>query len=235
MIEAQDLRVAIGANRVLHRVTLSVSPGQFVAVVGANGAGKTTLLRTLSGLVPAAAGDVRLDGCSIVGWPAHRRSRAGLVHVPQGRQVIPQLTVEDNLLIGAEQLPAARGHDLAAALEAEYQRFPVLRERRRVAAGALSGGEQQMLAVSRGLMMRPKILMLDEPSLGLAPRVVEQILRTLRGLADAGIGVLLVEQAALAALKMADRGAVLQGGRIVLEGRGAELLADAALVKGFLG
>jgi len=235
VIEANDLRVAIGASQVLHGVTLSVAPGQLVAVVGANGAGKTTLLRTLSGLVPAAAGDVRFDGRSINGMPAHQRSRAGLVHVPQGRQVIPQLTVEDNLLIGAEQLSATTGPGRAAALEAEYQRFPVLRERRHVPAGALSGGEQQMLAVSRGLMMRPKILMLDEPSLGLAPRIVEQILQTLRGLADAGIGVLLVEQAALAALKVADRGAVLQGGRIVLEGPSAELLADAALVKGFLG
>lgn len=235
MIKANGLHVSIGAVRVLHGVSLHVARGELVAVVGANGAGKTTLLRALSGLLPAASGEVRFDGGLIDHIPAHLRSRAGLVHVPQGRQVIPHLSVEENLLIGAEQLPARVRTDRPAGLETEYRRFPVLKERRQVMAGALSGGEQQMLAISRGLMMKPKLLMLDEPSLGLAPRIVTHILATLRGLADEGVAVLLVEQAALGALRVADRGVVLRGGHCVLEGSGEQLLQDPALVQGFLG
>lgn len=235
MIRASGLQLAIGHSEVLRGVSLDVASGEFVAVVGANGAGKTSLLRALSGLLPLRAGEVLFGGDPVGRMPAYERARRGLVHVPQGRQVVPQLSVEENLLIGAEQLPGLDRHGRREALEVEYQRFPILRERRHVAAGALSGGEQQMVAVSRGLMMRPRILMLDEPSLGLAPRIAGQILQTLRELVDDGIGVLLVEQAAVAALKMADRGAVLQRGRIVLQGSGRELLADAALVRGFLG
>jgi branched-chain amino acid transport system ATP-binding protein len=235
MIRANGLQVSIGPSRVLNGVKVDVHRGELVAVVGANGAGKTTLLRALSGLLPLAAGEVHFDGKPIDRLPAHVRARTGLIHVPQGRQVIPQLTVEENLLIGAEQQAGQARAERTRALQVEYERFTVLRERRNVPAGALSGGEQQMLAVSRGLMMSPKLLMLDEPSLGLAPRFVDHILHTLRKLADTGMAILLVEQAALGALKVADRGLVLRGGRIVLEGPGADLLADPALVRSFLG
>ncbi|MEZ5631922.1 MAG: ABC transporter ATP-binding protein [Burkholderiaceae bacterium] len=235
MIDAKALHVSIGAIRVLYGVNLQVEAGELVAVVGANGAGKTTLLRALSGLLAASSGEVHFAGGRVDGMPAHHRARAGLVHVPQGRQVIPALTVEENLLIGAEQLTVMSRAQRLSGLAAEYERFPVLCERRDVLAGALSGGEQQMLAISRGLMMQPKLLMLDEPSLGLAPRIVEHILNALRTLADQGVAVLLVEQAALGALKIADRGLVLRGGHCVLEGSGEQLLKDPALVKGFLG
>jgi branched-chain amino acid transport system ATP-binding protein len=235
MLSVSGLRVDIGASEVLHDVDLEVADGQLVAVVGANGAGKTTLLRAVSGLLPWRAGDVCLQGKSLRAWPAWRRTRDGLVHVPQGRQVVPQLSVLDNLLIGAQQLAHIDSERHLEMLEAEFERFPALRQRRELAAGALSGGEQQMLAISRALMMRPRLLMLDEPSLGLAPRVVDLIMRTLRELADAGMSVLLVEQAAMAALGVADQGIVLRSGRIVLRGSGRELLGDRELVRGFLG
>jgi branched-chain amino acid transport system ATP-binding protein len=235
MIQVNALHVSIGSVRVLRGVSVQVRKGELVAVVGANGAGKTTLLRALSGLLPASSGEVSFAGRNVDVMPAHHRARAGLIHVPQGRQVIPHLTVEENLLIGAEQLSARSRVERLVDLEVEYERFAVLRARRHVFAGALSGGEQQMLAISRGLMMKPKLLMLDEPSLGLAPRIVELILNTLRTLADQGVAVLLVEQAALGALKVADRGLVLRGGQCVLEGSGEQLLKDPALVKGFLG
>jgi branched-chain amino acid transport system ATP-binding protein len=235
MLSVRELRAAIGTSEVLHDVSLEVGAGRLVALVGANGAGKTTLLRALSGLLPLTGGEVRLDGESVMGWPAWRRSRAGLVHVPQGRQVVPQLTVHDNLLVGAQQLARVERSRQLEMLEAEFTRFPALRQRQAVPAGALSGGEQQMLAISRALMMRPRLLMLDEPSLGLAPRIVDQIMRCLRGLADAGMSVLLVEQAAMAALAVADQGIVLRSGRVVLRGLGRELLGDRELVRGFLG
>jgi branched-chain amino acid transport system ATP-binding protein len=235
MLSVSGLRVDIGASEVLHDVDLEVANGQLVAVVGANGAGKTTLLRAVSGLLPWRAGDVCLQGKSLGGLPAWRRTRDGVVHVPQGRQVVPQLSVLDNLLIGAQQLAHIDSDRHLEMLEAEFERFPALRQRRELAAGALSGGEQQMLAISRALMMRPRLLMLDEPSLGLAPRVVDLIMRTLRELADAGMAVLLVEQAAMAALSVADQGIVLRSGRIVLRGSGRELLGDRELVRGFLG
>ena len=168
MIDASNLDVDIGASEVLHGVSVRVAAGELVAVVGANGAGKTTLLRALSGLLPAKSGMVRLMGESVDHWPAYRRAKAGLVHVPQGRQVIPHLSVRENLLIGAQQISDLTASERQRMLDAEFARFPVLGERSNLMAGALSGGEQQMLAVSRGLMMQPKVLMLDEPSLGLA-------------------------------------------------------------------
>jgi branched-chain amino acid transport system ATP-binding protein len=235
MLKIDAVAVAIGPSQVLHEVSLEVGAGQLVALVGANGAGKTTLLRAVSGLLPLARGEVRLAGASVASWPAWRRARAGLVHVPQGRQVVPQLTVRDNLLVGAGTVTAAGGPGPLERMEAEFVRFPALRDRQNVTAGALSGGEQQMLAISRALMMRPRLLMLDEPSLGLAPRVVEGIMRCLRELADGGMAVLLVEQAAMAALAVADQGVVLRGGRVVLRGTGQSLLGDRELVRGFLG
>jgi branched-chain amino acid transport system ATP-binding protein len=235
VIEATNLRVAIGASEILHGVDLTVSAGTLVALIGANGAGKSTLLRALSRLVPVKAGEIRFEGRRVVDLSAHRLAQMGLVHVPQGRQIIPSLTVEDNLLIGAVRMPHVSADERFILLEREYARFPVLRERRHLSGGSLSGGEQQMLAVSRALMMKPKLLMLDEPSLGLAPQVVAAIFAALRELRGCGMTILLVEQAAFMALKIADFAYVLQTGRIVLSGSGNDLLGHPALIQGYLG
>lgn len=233
MIELHQAVARIGPIEVVAGIDLRVRAGELVAVIGANGAGKTSLLRTISGLLPLASGSVSYLGRSIAGLPAHQLARSGLVHVPQGRQIIPALSVIDNLRIGAVQCGVERA-EVEARVEREFQRFPVLRQRQHISGAALSGGEQQMLAVSRGLMMAPKVLLLDEPSLGLAPQVVHSILGTLRTLADDGLAVLLVEQAAFLALKYADRGVVLRNGKAILEGKAAELGADRALVEGYL-
>jgi branched-chain amino acid transport system ATP-binding protein len=232
MIEVTGLCVAIGRIEVLHGVNLSIESGQLAAVIGANGAGKTTLLRTISGVLKPTAGEIRLEGVPISGRPPHLLARKGLVHIPQGRQIVPGLTVEDNLLIGASQLadPGPRGERLAR----EYERFPILHRRRDVLAGALSGGEQQMLAISRGLMMAPKILMLDEPSLGLAPQIVDLIMRALATLRDQGLPILLVEQAARSALAVADTALVLRNGRPALTGPAARLRHDRELIASYL-
>jgi branched-chain amino acid transport system ATP-binding protein len=235
VIRAHDVAVQLGHVEVLHGIDLEIPRGSVVAVVGANGAGKTTLLRTLSRLVPLRRGALTFEGRDIGPLAAHDVARLGLVHVPQGRQVIPGLTVEDNLLLGARRAPHVADADLPAMLDEEYRRFPSLRERRRLVGGSLSGGEQQMLAISRALMMRPKLLMLDEPSLGLAPQVVSMILGALRALAAAGMTVLLVEQAAFLALKIADTGYVLQRGKVAAAGPTVELLRDKQLIERYLG
>jgi branched-chain amino acid transport system ATP-binding protein len=223
----------IGAIDVIRDISLTVQPGELVAVIGANGAGKTSLLRAISGLLPLSGGDIRYQDSSIRGKPAQILARSGLVHVPQGRQIVPALSVLDNLRIGAIQCGADRT-EIDTRLEREFQRFPVLKERRHISGASLSGGEQQMLAVARGLMMAPKVLLLDEPSLGLAPQIVQMILRTLRQLADEGLAILLVEQAAFLALECADRGIVLRSGASILEGPADRLRADRALVEGYL-
>ena len=233
MIRAENLHVAIGASSVLRGVSVSVEPGELVAVIGANGAGKTSLLRSISGLLPLQSGEVTFNGLSTGGMPAHALARAGLIHVPQGRRIIPGLTVRENLLIGAEHAGVSKD-ETARRLAAEFARFPVLEERAAVSAVALSGGEQQMLAVSRGLMMGPKALLLDEPSLGLAPLVVQHILRTLRALANEGLAVLLVEQAAMLALNQADRAVVLRNGESVLADRADVLRGNRALIDSYL-
>jgi len=235
LLSIQGLEVGFGGVRVLHGIDIDVEAGALVAIVGANGAGKTTLLRALSRLLPLQAGSIRFDGRDLGGMAPHHVTRMGLVHVPQGRQIIPTLSVEDNLLIGAGSLPGLTRADIASRLEGEFARFPVLRERRRIPGGSLSGGEQQMLAVSRALMMRPRVLMLDEPSLGLAPQIITGIFSALRALAASGVTVLLVEQVAFAALKIADHGYVLQTGRIVMSGPPAQLLQDPALISRYLG
>ncbi|HYF57625.1 MAG TPA: ABC transporter ATP-binding protein [Burkholderiaceae bacterium] len=235
LLEVRELHVALSGVEILRGVELDVREGSLVSVVGANGAGKTTLLRALSRLVPATRGVVRFDGRDLGAQDAFRVTRSGLVHVPQGRQIIPGLSVEDNLRIGAGSLPGVDEAEMRARLAAEFARFPVLRDRRHIPGGALSGGEQQMLAVSRALMMKPRLLLLDEPSLGLAPQIVSTIFGTLRRLAASGVTVLLVEQAAIMALKIADLGYVLQNGRIVLSGLPADLLKDRALVSRYLG
>ncbi len=232
MIALDGVSVSIGRIGILHDISLRAAPGQMVAVIGANGAGKTTLLRAISGLVPLLSGSIRFDGNDITGHAAHGLARIGLVHVPQGRQVVPGLSVEENLLIGARHI-AERG-GIAERLEREYRRFPILRERAPLPAGALSGGEQQMLAISRGLMMRPKLLMLDEPSLGLSPRMAAFIMQALSALRDEGLTMLLVEQMARAALAVADTALVLRRGRVVLSGPAEPLRHDRQLVASYL-
>ncbi|HPU49932.1 MAG TPA: ABC transporter ATP-binding protein [Burkholderiaceae bacterium] len=235
LLTIKGLDVGFGGVTVLHGIDLEIAAGSLVAIVGANGAGKTTLLRALSRLLPLRAGSIRFDGQELAGVAPHRVTRMGLVHVPQGRQIIPTLSVEENLLIGAGSLPGLGRAELDSRLAGEYDRFPVLRERRRISGGSLSGGEQQMLAVSRALMMRPRVLMLDEPSLGLAPQIITGIFGALRALAASGVTVLLVEQVAFAALKIADHGYVLQTGRIAMSGPPSELLKDPELVSRYLG
>lgn len=216
MIEARGIRARIGASKVLKGVDITIRLGQLVTVIGANGAGKASLLRVLSNVLPATAGSIKFDGRPTADQTPHGLARSGLVHVPQGRQIIPLLSVRDNLLLGTHRLGMAPD-ELARRLDAELERFPVLRERQHLPGGALSGGEQQMLAVSLGLMMRPKLLMLDEPSSGLAPKIVRLILTTLRNLADEGLAVLLVEQVAMLAVEYADRAMVLRNGECVIE------------------
>ncbi len=234
ILKARDLHVAIGENTILHGIDLEIAAGSLVAVVGANGAGKTTLLRAVSRLLPLRQGSLHFDGRDISAEPAHLLARSGLVQVPQGRQIITGLSVEDNLRIGAGSL-GLQPAKIEQLLEREFQRFPVLKQRRGIPGGSLSGGEQQMLAVSRALMMKPKLLMLDEPSLGLAPQIVSLIFGALRELAAAGVTILLVEQVAFMALKIADHGYVLQNGRIALSGAAPDLLRDPKLIERYLG
>jgi branched-chain amino acid transport system ATP-binding protein len=234
MINARGLVVGIGSNEILHGVDIDIPKGRITAIVGANGAGKTTLLRTLSRLIPLRRGSIMFDKRSIDDVEPHKIAQQGLVHVPQGRMVIPGLTVEENLRIGANRIPELKP-EIERMLEREYERFPVLKSRRMVLGTSLSGGEQQMLAVSRALMMKPKLIMLDEPSLGLAPQIVSAIFRALRDLAASGTTVLLVEQAAIAALRLADMGYVLQNGSVVLSGTSPTLLADPQLIERYLG
>jgi len=204
-----------------------------LAVIGANGAGKTSLLRTLSGLLPIESGEIHFAGQNIASTKAYRLACNGLVHVPQGRQIIPGLSVRDNLLIGAKN--SGLSHELISELlEQQWQRFPVLKQRQQISGSALSGGEQQMLAIARGLMMQPKVFMLDEPSLGLAPQIVELIITTLRQLADQGLAIILVEQVAILALESADRAIVLRNGECAMAGSASELLNSRELVNSYL-
>jgi len=232
LLEAEGIEAHYGRIRALAGVDLHVAEGELVAIVGANGAGKTTLLRVLSGVHPASAGRVRFDGRDITRLAGHRRAALGIVQVPEGRQVWGPMSVEDNLLLGGWTRPAAERRKRLADI---YDMFPRLRERRNQPAGTLSGGEQQMLAIGRALMARPRLLLMDEPSMGLAPRIVEQIFTTVERLARAGTTILLVEQNAHAALSIADRGHVLESGRIVLSGTGPRLLADPRVQEAYLG
>jgi branched-chain amino acid transport system ATP-binding protein len=235
MISVTSLHAGIGGIQILHDISIEVPSGRLVTVIGPNGAGKTTLLRSLSNVLPPSSGSIVFDGKPTTGLPAHVLARRGLVHVPQGRQIVPMVSVRDNLLIGASRVEGHTPDEIEASLEREFERFPVLRERQNIPGGNLSGGEQQMLAVSRALMMKPKVLMLDEPSLGLAPQIVSAIFSTLRKLADEGLAVLLVEQLALLALKVADEAYVLQRGRVALSGPAAQIRRDPAVVESYLG
>ena len=229
LLEVRALSSHYGRIQALHGVDLVIRENERVALVGANGAGKTTLLRTISGVQGATGGSVRFAGRDITRVPPDRRVRLGIGQVPEGRQMFAPMAVEDNLLLGGyTRSRSERVEDLAQV----YERFPVLEERRRQPAGTLSGGEQQMLAIGRALMARPRLLLLDEPSMGLAPRIVEQIFAVIRELRGT---ILLVEQNAHAALGVADRGYVVESGRIVLEGSSRALLDDEQVKAAYLG
>jgi branched-chain amino acid transport system ATP-binding protein len=228
MLRVEKLDARYGRIPALQGIDLHLGRGELVALVGANGAGKTTLLRSLSGVHPAG-GRVLFDGEDVTRASAERRVALGMVQVPEGRQVFTPLSVEDNLRLGAYRRGSARN------LQKVYAMFPALAERRRHAAGTLSGGQQQMLAIGRALMAEPRLLLLDEPSMGLAPRLVAEIFACVRALRDAETTLLLVEQNARAALAIADRGYVLETGRLVRTGTGAELLADPAVRTAYLG
>jgi branched-chain amino acid transport system ATP-binding protein len=219
--------------RALEGVSITVLAGETVVLVGANGAGKSTTLRSISSLTPCTRGEILVEGQRSDGWPAHRLVQRGIIHVPEGRQVFPRMSVSENLDLGAYFCHDA--HELRRRLDRVLQLFPVLGQRRNQPAGTLSGGEQQMLAIGRGLMAEPRLLMLDEPSLGLAPALVDSIFDVLVELNRQGTTLLLVEQNANVALSIADRGYVLETGRIVQEGAAADLLDDEDVQRAYLG
>lgn len=231
MLTVETLSSAYGRISVLHEVNLEVKAGEIVALVGSNGAGKTTLLRTLSGVQPVTGGRILFEGKAIERMDAHARVALGISQSPEGRQVFGPLSVEDNLRLGAFRRRSPDKNTLAHV----YEMFPVLAEKRRISAMSLSGGQQQMLAIGRALMAAPKLLLLDEPSLGLAPLLIDQILNAVVQLKAEGITVLLVEQNASAALAIADRGYVLETGHVVLEGKGQDLLDDPKVRAAYLG
>ena len=232
ILKVSDINVYYGAIHAIKGVSFKVNPGEVVTLIGANGAGKSTTLQTVSGLLHSRTGSIEFLGENLMGVPAHKVVAKGLAQVPEGRRVFLQMTVEENLEMGAY---TRSGGDIDADLEKVYAYFPRLMERRRQIASTLSGGEQQMLAMGRALMSRPKLLMLDEPSMGLAPILVEQIFKIIQTLHEAGTTILLVEQNAQAALSIADRGYVLETGKIVTSGTGTELLASPEIKKAYLG
>ena len=232
ILKVDNINVYYGAIHAIKGISFEVNAGEIVTLIGANGAGKSTTLQTVSGLLHSRTGSIEFLGESLMGIPAHKVVSKGLAQVPEGRRVFLQMTVEENLEMGAY---TRSGSGIDADLEKVYTYFPRLMERRRQIAGTLSGGEQQMLAMGRALMSRPKLLMLDEPSMGLAPILVEQIFEIIRTLHKAGTTILLVEQNAQAALSIADRGYVLETGRIVTSGTGQELLASPEIKRAYLG
>jgi branched-chain amino acid transport system ATP-binding protein len=232
-LEVRDLTVAYGAIQAVRGVSFSLERGQIVSLIGSNGAGKTTTLRTISGLLRPESGEILLDGEPIHRLPAHEILARGVAHSPEGRRLFARMTVEENLLLGAYTRRDEAG--IAQDLDHIYTLFPVLGERRANKAGLFSGGEQQMLAIGRALMSRPKLLMLDEPSMGLSPIMTQKIFATVRDLRAEGTTVLLVEQNALAALALSDQAYVIDLGRTTLSGTGAELLADSRVQEAYLG
>ncbi|HSW20024.1 MAG TPA: ABC transporter ATP-binding protein [Ramlibacter sp.] len=234
MLELHDVELAYGAIRAVKGVSLQVRAGEVVAIIGANGAGKSTLLKAIAGLHPVAGGRIVLGGADCSRTPAHHRVRLGVALSPEGRGVFADQSVEDNLILGGYLVRADRAK-VQVRIDREFARFPRLLERRNQAAGTLSGGEQQMLAISRALMCDPKLLLLDEPSLGLAPLIAADIFRAILQLREAGMTIVLVEQMANQALAVADRGYVLSTGRVELEGTGRELLDNPAVRAAYLG
>ena len=233
LLEIRQLRAGYGEAEVLHGIDLAVSEGEFVCMIGANTAGKSTLLRAISRLVPRSSGEVRFGGADLMPLAAHDIPALGIAHVPEGRQVFPEMTVEENLLLGA--FSARKANDLPARIEDVLVLFPQLRERFGQLAGTLSGGEQQMVAVGRALMLRPKLLLLDEPSHGLAPKVVEEMHEAFKAIHARGTSILLVEQNVELALEVASRGYVLESGHVTLAGTAADLRANPAVVAAYLG
>lgn len=233
MLEVKDLVVAYGKVRAVKGISFSVEQGQVVSLLGTNGAGKTTTLRTISGLNRPETGEIWFEGERIDKTPAHQVVMKGLAQSPEGRRIFPRLTVEDNLLLGAFARKDADG--IAKDLDRVYDLFDILRERRTQPAGTFSGGEQQMLAIGRAMMSRPKLLMLDEPSMGLSPLMMQRIMSTIRTLQSEGVTILLVEQNAAAALKLSDWAYVLEVGQITLDGTGEQLLGDDRVRRAYLG
>ena len=234
MLKLESVQIAYGAIQAIKGVSLEVRCGEVVTIIGANGAGKSTLLKGIVGLEPLQAGRIHFDGQDITAVPPHRRVGLGVALSPEGRGVFPDQTVRENLLLGAY---ARRGNDARteALIEREFERFPRLKERAGQYAGTLSGGEQQMLAISRALMSEPRLLLLDEPSLGLAPLIIADIFRSIRELREAGLTILLVEQMANQALGVADRAYVLETGQVTLEGTGQDLRRDPKVRAAYLG
>jgi branched-chain amino acid transport system ATP-binding protein len=234
VLKLESVELSYGAIHAVKGVSLEVNVGEVVTIIGANGAGKSTLLKGIVGLEPLAAGKVLINGVDITHVPSHQRVGLGIALSPEGRGVFADQTVYENLLLGAYSIKEDRDR-VQRLVELEYERFPRLRERANQLSGTLSGGEQQMLAISRALMSEPKLLLLDEPSLGLAPLIIVDIFKSIRALRDAGLTILLVEQMANQALAVADRAYVLETGRIILEGTGAQLLKDPAVRAAYLG
>ncbi|MEU2762695.1 MULTISPECIES: ABC transporter ATP-binding protein [unclassified Streptomyces] len=233
LLEVEDLRVAYGKIEAVKGISFKVEEGEVVTLIGTNGAGKTTTLRTLSGLIKPLAGQIKFNGKSLRRTPAHQVVSLGLAHSPEGRHIFPRMTIEDNLRLGAFLRKDSDG--INKDIQRAYDLFPILGERRKQAAGTLSGGEQQMLAMGRALMSQPKLLMLDEPSMGLSPIMMQKIMATITELRQQGTTILLVEQNAQAALSLANHAHVMEIGSIVLSGTGQDLLHDDSVRKAYLG
>lgn len=238
MLKIENIHAGYNASEVLHGVSLEVKSGMLVALIGANGAGKTTTMRAISGMIPTNQGSIHLDGQDISGKPAFEIAKLGLAHSPEGRKVFAPLSVEDNLLLGAySRLPAFFGFkdEAKSELEKVYALFPRLLERKSQQAGTLSGGEQQMLAIGRALMAKPKVILLDEPSMGLAPVIVQEVFKIIKTLKEAGITMLLVEQFAKSALEVADFAYVLERGKVAVSGNPDELRKNERVLSAYLG
>ncbi|MDD4239101.1 MAG: ABC transporter ATP-binding protein [Desulfotomaculaceae bacterium] len=233
MLAVDNIQVFYGAIQALHGISFEVKEGEIVTLIGANGAGKSTTLRTISGLLRPKSGTVKFDGMDITRVPAHKIVKMGLAHVPEGRKIFPDLTVRENLIMGA--YTRTDRTETAVTLEHVFQRFPRLKEREKQFAGTLSGGEQQMLAMGRGLMCKPKLLILDEPSMGLSPILVEDIFKIIKEINQLGTTILLVEQNAFMALQIAHRAYVLETGKVMLAGSAAELREDPKVRSAYLG
>ena len=233
MLEVKDLEVSYGKIKAVKGISFTVEEGEVVTLIGTNGAGKTTTLRTISGLLRPTKGSVTFKGQDLTKVPAHEVVQLGVAHSPEGRRIFPRLSVEENLMLGAFARKDRAG--IHKDLERAFDLFPILRERRGQPAGTFSGGEQQMLAIGRAMLSRPKLLMLDEPSMGLSPLMMQRIMSTIRELQSEGVTILLVEQNAQAALSLADHGYVLEVGKIVLDGTGQALLTDENVRKAYLG
>jgi branched-chain amino acid transport system ATP-binding protein len=234
LLSTSNVTSGYGRITILHDISITVAPGEMVSIIGANGAGKTTLLKTLSGLIPCSTGSMMYDAMDLTEIPAHIRPSLGMALVPEGRQIFPRLSVLENLELGAYSR-VAPAHEIAQDIEAQFALFPILENRRHQSGGTLSGGEQQMLAMARALMSRPKLLLLDEPSMGVAPLIVEKIFSTLTELRRNGLTILVVEQNASLALAHSDRGYVLELGRVQYGGSGKELLSDSRIRETYLG